>query len=175
MRCQYVTDIEIQEYLENQKILDIKKLTHIQNCETCQSTILDYQNLISELNKEPHWKLSQDFTDQILVNLPVKQKGFLKELGQETIFGVLGGLLAVGALFYYLKPKTIIEMFQNITLPNINWTAFFTPLKSIFSIRLANSHLLFFALITLVGIMILDRIFLHPRFTRFSKPYLKTY
>jgi len=66
-------------------------------------------------------------------------------------------------------------MFQKLSMPSINWAAFLAPLKTMFSIRLENSHLLIFALITLVGIMILDRVFLLPRFTRFSRPYLKTY
>jgi len=175
MRCQYVTDDEIQQYLEDQKVLDSETIQHIQNCETCQQILKHYKNLIAELTVEPVCSLNQNFGDEVLAQLPKKRKGFLRNLNQEILLGVVGTILSLSALIYYIKPKPIIEMFQRITFPNMNLVSLLAPLKTIFAVRLANSHLLLFSLIAFVGIMILDKAFLLPRFTRFYKPYLKTY
>jgi len=88
MRCQHVTDVEIQEYLEDKQALDFRKVAHIQTCEACQEIAHHYQNLVQELIKEPQWSLSQDFSEKVLAGILEKQTVFLKGTAQEMILGI---------------------------------------------------------------------------------------
>lgn len=160
MKSQHLTDDEIQDFLDgNIVIANTEAYTHLESCIQCRSLLESYQNLYKELGKEPAFRLSQSFADDVVKKIRSVKKESVLSPTTEIIL-ILGGLLAaLGATLFFVDLKPILEGIGNIGLPQFGLkSSLLNPIKNLFSGIDGGITVAPFAVLTLILVAAFDRL-----------------
>ena len=160
MSDRHLTDDEIQSYLDNDSLIDLRGIEqHLKTCEKCRIELAGYQQLYSGLNEDAGFNLSHDFV-QTVISKTIKpeldeSRGFYKDL----VLGLIGVLSGLGILLYFTGFKPLPGFIAGIQQKQISLIkSIFNDFFVLISDLKLDAHLLLYITMVLVVIAALDYI-----------------
>lgn len=170
MEHKHLTDDEIQDFLDGNILHGETDLRHhLDTCEICTAALEQYKMLTVGLQKDPEFHLPRNFARSILSKLSPEHSIPSFFMSTDIILIVIGSVLALGAIFYFVDLKPVVEIIARITLPKTAFkTTFLTPVKNLLATLNGNVGLLLFAGVVLLFVAIVDQIIVKLRHQKLS-------
>jgi len=113
----HLTDIEIQDYLDDSISAQIKKNNdHLENCEICRNRLEQYRILYGELKADSVPELSPNFVSAVMTEIkalgsaePVRETSRRTFRIPSSVFAILGSIAAVIAIIYFVDFKPLLN------------------------------------------------------------------
>lgn len=170
MEHKHLTDDEIQDLLDgNIPHGETALRHHLDTCEVCTAALEQYKTLTVGLQKEPSFHLSRNFARSIVSKLSPEHPNPSFFMSTDIILIAIGLVLALGAIFYFVDLKPVVEIIARITLPKSALkTTFLTPIKNLLATLNGNVGLLLFAGVALLFVAVVDQIIVKLRHQKLS-------
>ncbi len=114
MNEKHLTDDQLQEYLDGNLSDSDPCVRHLKSCPSCQRALDNYRALYGALETEPGFKLSPEFIDKVISQLPEGKTPAIKETkGRAKIYDRIIAFASIAAVmaaaFYFINPVTLIK------------------------------------------------------------------
>lgn len=170
MQLKHLTDEEIQDYLDGNLSQEIALLAqqHLQVCQRCREALKQYEGLYLELKEDKGFELSKGFPKAVLRRLPAEGEAESRFGFVNTLLVILGIIISVGVTLYYVDLRPLGNAFAHL-LPHREFgLGVLDFIKGILVGLNGNLGLLVLAVLTLLIIGGLDRLFFQPKHKRIS-------
>lgn len=170
----HLIDEELQNYLDgnisHNQISIFEQ--HIESCEKCQSELVQYRSLYSELKTDVAVDLSPDFSTRVMKTIRAEAKKTLLARLWNLLLPIIGIGIGVGVLIYYVDFKPFVKAFSDSLNPSryFDNTAL-TSLTDVLSKLNVNLNLIVFAGLSLLVVILIDQLLSRHKEKFFS--YLK--
>jgi len=160
MEHKHLTDDEIQDFLDGNIPRGETDLRHhLERCEICTAALEQYKTVYVGLHKEPEFRLPKNFARSIVSKISPEHPIPSFFMSADIIPIVIGLVFALGAIFYFVDLKPVVEIIARISLPESAFKAtFLTPVKNLLATLNGNVGLLLFAGVALLFVAIVDHI-----------------
>ena len=158
----HLDEVEFQNHLDGNVSEDGKYVTaHLEYCEICQAKMDQYKNLYGELGRGLEIQLSASFAESVISKLPAGAPGKSSGWFWEILLIVLGAVLGLGLMAYFLDFKPIIAGLIGSNILEV-FGPFFTKVGSLFAG--VNMGLVAFAGLLLLLISAADHVLVQKKF-----------
>ena len=164
----HITDTQIQEMLDGKYSNNIEILKcHLNGCSLCIKNLKQYQTLYQELEKEPDYQFSENFTDLLISHLPQKNNRFPIFSFIEPLLIIIGLSISFVIVNNILNITSIskIKIHLLATIQEIS-SEIIVSFKHIISYLNGNITLLIIALSILILIRLIDNIISSSNFKK---------
>ncbi len=127
MAVNHWSDEEIQEFLDGKSSIS-KSLfeEHLKICAACAKSFRYYQNLYSELIRDPGFKLSTDFTRNLISRIPQLARARARFKFSDVFIGSVGIAALLGVMIFFIDFSAIAEALAKFSFPSVkadlqNW------------------------------------------------------
>jgi len=127
MAVNHWTEEQIQEFLDGKSSISKNSLEeHLKSCEACTKSFRYYQNLYSELIRDPGFKLSTDFTRNLISRIPQFAQGTARFKFSDIFIGSIGIAALLGAMIFFIDFSALAEALGKFSFPAVkedvqNW------------------------------------------------------
>lgn len=171
MSLRHLTDEEIQEYLDGSLPPEnvLLSQTHLEICPFCRESLRQYQRLYVDLAGDEDFELSRDFAKSVTSKLPAMANVPSRPHYVNTLFTVLGSIIGMALIFYYVGLKPLSEAIFHTFLSQYEFGSTLVASIKSFLVSL-NGNISFGVLagLTFLVIVALDHVLFHPKFGRIS-------
>lgn len=120
MVINHLTDEQIQDYLDGKPSLSKSSLEeHLNTCAACSKTWGHYQNLYSELKREPGFKLSPNFAGTVITRIPQVAQARARFKFSDVFIGSVGIAAVLGVMIFFIDFSVITEFVTKFSFSSI--------------------------------------------------------
>ncbi|EQB63791.1 MAG: hypothetical protein RBG1_1C00001G1370 [candidate division Zixibacteria bacterium RBG-1] len=110
MAVNHWTEEQIQEFLDGKSSISKNSLEeHLKSCEACTKSFRYYQNLYSELIRDPGFKLSTDFARNLVSRIPQLAQARARFKFSDVFIGSVGIAALLGVMIFFIDFSIIAE------------------------------------------------------------------
>ncbi|MBN1465177.1 zf-HC2 domain-containing protein [candidate division KSB1 bacterium] len=167
MMMNHLNDDTMQDYLDgNISAREREEVRqHLEECEQCRDLLASYQDVFAALEREPDFELPKNFTRKVIRQTHKRAIGSL-QFGLLQIFFILAAAIAViNVVLTYVQvdtftatAKTTADAFKDLA------QQLGVPMQSALTKIHFNGFFIVILLVGFVGLYLLDRFLLQPRF-----------
>ena len=159
----HLTEQQLQHYCEGALAEDREVIGHLHSCAVCREAVRQYQMLYGALKTPPEFVLSDNFADTVMKRLPdeaIIPVTLDRRSARRDLLAVVSAVVAmVIATIIFVGPTGIASFFtRSIGVPALDLSSLVTPLSRQLEKADINPIFLLFALVTLGGVLLVDRI-----------------
>jgi len=171
MLTNHLNDDLIQEYLDGSMAMDQKMRIqqHLDTCEECRDMLASYQDIFEILESDIEFELPKNFTRKVLRQTHKHAVGSL----QFGLMHIFFGLAAIIVLINVVPNYAHVDTF--VATANATWDAFknlIPPISNISKSLMSKIQFdginIVLAAFGLLGLFLIDRFVLKPRFKAMS-------
>lgn len=168
MQLKHLTDEEIQDFLDgnlpHERALLAKK--HLETCARCREALRQYQSLCVGLGDDRGFELSKGFARSVIRRLPAEGQAESRFTFLNVLVAILGFAAAAGGTLYFVDLRSLGRAFSRLLPGPQLGSGLLDFVKGLLVGLNGNVGLLIFALLTLVLIAGMDRLFFQPKHRR---------
>jgi len=179
VNASHLTDEQLQAYLDGTLGDTAEVEAHLASCPRCRREVELYKQLYVTIEQDDIPDLSPDFVDRVMDRLPENEiitdaediaGGF--RLRDSLVFFVAVIAMIAGAV-YFIHPATLFRSVDDVAAaPSLAENPYFSSFFKDLSGLHLDPSIIVFAILTIVGVGIIDRILAHRRRHRPPISYL---
>lgn len=161
MAINHLTDTEIQDYLDGNLAGEKESsvMWHLDECQACQHEMNRYKRLYTELKSDADIELSPNFSTAVMSKLHRESSAVFQVRFRDILLSILGLIVSLGTMVYYVDFKSIMKSFDGIFQPNRYFKPeFISGARDLFSGFKMDSNLIIFAGLILLIFVVVDHI-----------------
>jgi anti-sigma factor RsiW len=155
----HLTDGELQNYLDGN--ISYNQISifeqHIESCEKCRFELAQYRGLYAGLKEDVAFDLSSGFSNAVMKAVQAEaKKAFLARLWN-ILLPVVGIVVGVGVMIYYVDFKPFIKVFADSLNPGRYFdSAVLSELNQVLAKLNVNLNIIVFAGLSLLAVILID-------------------
>jgi hypothetical protein len=155
---------DFQKFLDNDITANEKRkyISHLNNCSECRLVLDDYKSIYLALESEEDFRLSINFTQNVVSQLALQKITVKKDRWSDRLFAFAGIVISLLVSIFYLESPEIKPYFTSLDQFFQKLKIISTNIDSIYVDLLINPYLAVFVGIIMV-IFILERFVLNKR------------
>lgn len=161
MRYEHATEQQLQKYVDDRYRLERPLVEHIEQCDSCQEAVAQYQILFDGLANETEIHLPADFAATVAARIPAAQPETVtsERWSLSTILGVVAPLLMIAVTIYFLGYGSLITGFGGFSTGAVEMFVGLFTAAGEFLVRFGlRADLVGFAALLLLTIGLTDRL-----------------
>ncbi len=175
MNERHLADEQLQAYLDGTIDDSAEAEAHLESCPRCRQEVEIYRQLYVTISQEDAPELSPDFVDRVMARLPESEEIAEAEVFaggfriRDSLVFIVAVIAMIAGAVYFINPTTLFKSVDDVaatpSLANNQYlSGFFKELSGLH----LDMSIIVFAVLTFVGIGIIDRILANRR--RHRKP-----